>query len=49
MKRSKSTCGGEHKTPAFLAINPFGQVPVLEDEGVYIADSNAILVYGEEI
>ena len=37
--------GGEHKTPAFLAINPFGQVPVLEDEGVYIADSNAILVY----
>lgn len=36
---------GEHKTPAFLAMNPFGQVPVLEDEGVYIADSNAILVY----
>jgi len=36
---------GEHKTPAFLAINPFGQVPVLEDDGVYISDSNAILVY----
>jgi len=36
---------GEHKSPAFLAINPFGQVPVLEDEGVYISDSNAILVY----
>ncbi len=36
---------GEHKTPAFLAMNPFGQVPVLEDNGVFIADSNAILVY----
>lgn len=36
---------GEHKSPAFLAINAFGQVPVLEDEGVYISDSNAILVY----
>ncbi len=36
---------GEHKSPAFLAINPFGQVPVLEDDGHIIADSNAILVY----
>lgn len=37
--------GGEHKTPAFLALNPFGQIPVLEDGGLVIADSNAILVY----
>ncbi len=36
---------GEHRTPAFLALNPFGQVPVLEDDGVIVADSNAILVY----
>ncbi|WP_184359445.1 glutathione S-transferase [Rhizobium sp. BK602] len=36
---------GEHKTPAFLALNPFGQVPVLEDGGTVIADSTAILVY----
>ncbi|MET0343239.1 MAG: glutathione S-transferase family protein [Polyangiales bacterium] len=36
---------GEHKSPAFLAKNPFGQVPVLEDGDVTIADSNAILVY----
>lgn len=36
---------GAHKTPAFLALNPFGQVPVLEDDGIAIADSNAILVY----
>jgi glutathione S-transferase len=37
--------GGEHKTPAFLARNLFGQVPVLEDGAAVIADSNAILVY----
>ena len=36
---------GEHKQPAFLAINPFGQVPVIDDNGTVIADSNAILVY----
>jgi len=36
---------GDHKRPEFLALNPFGQVPVLDDEGVIIADSNAILVY----
>ncbi len=34
-----------HKAPDFLALNPFGQVPVLDDEGTVIADSNAILVY----
>jgi len=36
---------GAHKQPDFLALNRFGQVPVLEDEGVAIADANAILVY----
>lgn len=36
---------GEHKQPEFLALNPFGQVPVLEDDGVVIADANSILVY----
>lgn len=36
---------GEHKQPEFLALNPFGQVPVLEDDGVVVPDSNAILVY----
>lgn len=35
----------EHKTPEFLALNPFGQVPVLDDRGTVIADSTAILVY----
>ncbi|AKM30842.1 glutathione S-transferase [Pandoraea faecigallinarum] len=36
---------GEHKQPAYLAINPFGQVPAIDDNGVVLADSNAILVY----
>ncbi len=36
---------GEHKQPEFLQKNRFGQVPVLEDDGIVIADSNAILVY----
>lgn len=36
---------GAHKAPEFLAKNPFGQVPVLEDGDVIIADSVAILVY----
>lgn len=38
---------GEHKSPAFLARNAFGQVPVIEDGPVTLADSNAILVYLE--
>ena len=36
---------GAHKTPEFLALNLFGQVPVLDDDGTIVADSNAILVY----
>lgn len=36
---------GAHKRPEFLALNRFGQVPVLVDGDAAIADSNAILVY----
>lgn len=36
---------GEHRTPEFLKLNPFGQVPVLEDGDVVVNDSNAILIY----
>ncbi|CAN7444153.1 glutathione S-transferase family protein [Polaromonas sp. LjRoot131] len=36
---------GSHKKPEFLALNRFGQVPVLADGGTIISDSNAILVY----
>lgn len=37
--------GGAHKQPEFLALNPFGQVPVLVDGEVVVRDSQAILVY----
>ncbi|TPG81813.1 glutathione S-transferase family protein [Pseudomonas arsenicoxydans] len=36
---------GAHKQPDYLAINPMGQVPAIDDQGVVLADSNAILVY----
>ena len=37
----------QHKTMAFLAMNPLGQVPVLTDGEYTLSDSNAILVYLE--
>ncbi|GLU31739.1 glutathione S-transferase family protein [Trinickia caryophylli] len=36
---------GENRRPGFLAKNPFGQVPVIEDGDLVLFDSNAILVY----
>ena len=35
----------QHKSPEYLKLNRFGQVPVLVDDDRKIADSNAILVY----
>ena len=35
----------EHKSPAFLALNPRGQVPVMEIENRVFWDSTAHLVY----
>lgn len=35
----------EQKSAAFLATNPFGQVPVLQDGELVLRDSHAILVY----
>jgi glutathione S-transferase len=36
---------GEQKTPEFVALNPWTQVPVIQDGEVTLADSNAILTY----
>lgn len=36
------------RTPEFLRRNAFGQVPVIEDGDVTLADSNAILLYLNE-
>ena len=35
----------EHKSADFLQINPFGQVPAIDDNGVILSDSTAIIVY----
>jgi glutathione S-transferase len=37
--------GGEQRKPPFQALNRLGQVPVLQDGDLTIADSNAIIVY----
>jgi len=31
--------------PAFRKLNPLGQIPVLQDGGLTLADSNAIMIY----
>jgi glutathione S-transferase len=37
---------GESRTHAFLAMNPFGQIPVLElDDGTFLRESTAICAY----
>jgi glutathione S-transferase len=36
---------GEQRQPEFLAINPFGRVPVLTDGDLTITESHAILAY----
>jgi len=37
--------GREHKSDWFLEINPLGQLPVLDDAGFILRESQAILVY----
>jgi glutathione S-transferase len=37
--------GGEHKREPFLSLNPFGQMPALEDGDFHVGDSHACLVY----
>lgn len=36
---------GEAKAPAYLAKNPNGRVPLLEDDGLVLWESNAIIAY----
>jgi glutathione S-transferase len=41
---------GQNRTPAFLAKNPLGGLPVLElDDGTYLSESLAIIEYFEEL
>jgi glutathione S-transferase len=32
-------------SPAYRALNPFGQIPVIDDDGVVVTESGAILLY----
>jgi glutathione S-transferase len=32
-------------SPAYRAVNPFGQIPAIDDEGVVVTESGAILLY----
>ena len=36
---------GEHKAPEFVAVQPFGQVPYLDDDGFKLFESRAISRY----
>ena len=36
---------GQHKSSEFLRLNPLGEIPVLEDDGLILRDSQAILIY----
>ncbi|HJU70788.1 MAG TPA: glutathione S-transferase [Paucimonas sp.] len=37
--------GGEHKRSPLIDLNPWGEIPVLQDGEVVLRDSHAILVY----
>jgi glutathione S-transferase len=37
--------GRAHKSDWFLRLNPLGQLPVIDDDGVVLRDAQAILVY----
>ena len=37
--------GKEHKSEWFLKLNPLGQLPLIEDNGVILRESSAILIY----
>ncbi|MFS3136289.1 glutathione S-transferase family protein [Gluconacetobacter sacchari] len=43
--RDVDLVAGAHKTPEFTALNPWQQVPVLQDGETIIWDSQAILLY----
>lgn len=37
--------GAEHRGPEFLALNPAGSIPILEDGDLLLTESSAMLVY----
>jgi len=43
--RAVNVYKGEGRSAAFLALNPLGKIPVLVEDDLTLAESNAILVY----
>ncbi|WP_027059609.1 glutathione S-transferase family protein [Mesorhizobium loti] len=37
--------GREHKSATLLKLNPLGQLPIIDDDGLILRDAQAILVY----
>lgn len=37
--------GGAHKTPPLIHLNPFGEIPIFDDGGLVLRDSQAMLIY----
>jgi len=44
-KHSIDLLTGDHQTPEYLALNPFGQVPILTEGSLVLRDSQAILIW----
>lgn len=40
---------GESKTPAYLALHPFGRIPVIEHDGFVLYEADAILRYVNQV
>ncbi|WP_273452495.1 glutathione S-transferase family protein [Nevskia ramosa] len=38
----------QHKTPEYMALNPYARVPTLEEDGFVLYESSAILMYLED-
>jgi glutathione S-transferase len=36
---------GEHKKPAFLAVNPMGKIPAIKHRGTVVTETGAIIAY----
>jgi len=47
-KRQVNLLAGEQKTEAYRRIHPLGRVPALDDDGVVVWESGAILLYVAE-
>lgn len=35
----------EHKSDPYTALNPFGEIPIFEDDGIRLRDAQAIMIY----